>query len=109
MGADEADVRTVAAATLPAGWEAVLAPVADGAARVVVERDGTPVAALISAADYRRLLRAEAREAEGLRILRQSQAAFADVPDDELEREVDKAVMEARAELRRERGAREQA
>ena len=33
-------------------------------------------------------------------------AAFADVPDEELEREVDKAVAEVRAEMRRERTAR---
>src|SRR5215208_3512280 len=71
--------------------------------RVLIEKSGVPVAALVSADDLRRLNELEARRQEQIEALNRISDAFADVPIDELERQVDLAVAEARAEIRAER------
>jgi prevent-host-death family protein len=71
--------------------------------RVVVEKNGIPVAAIISAEDLRLLDRLEARErerAERFATLDEVREALRDAPDDELEREVTKALESARRERR---------
>ena len=75
--------------------------------RLVVEKSGLPVAAIISVDDYRRFIRHE-EEREALRmrmyeVLGRFSEAFEDVPDVELERELAKAQAEVRAEMRAER------
>lgn len=78
--------------------------VARGESRVVVEKSGLPVAAIISTEEYRRFKRHE-QEREAVRA-RMYEAfgrfsdAFDDIPDEELERELAKAQAEVRAELR---------
>jgi hypothetical protein len=89
---------------------------ARGETRVLVEWGGVPVAALVSPDDLKRLDRIECETAEGGEeacseerrekgwdAIRQISQAFADVPIEEIEREVELALMEARAELRAER------
>jgi prevent-host-death family protein len=77
--------------------------VAQGESRVVIEKSGLPVAAIISSDDYRRfVLMDEAREARFAAMGRFSDA-FADVPLEELESQVDRAVAEVRAQRRAER------
>jgi prevent-host-death family protein len=85
--------------------------VARGEARVVVEKSGLPVAAIISAEEYRRFKDQERRAArEALReAFTRLSEAFKDVPDDELERELAKAQAEVRAEMRAEREAQREA
>jgi prevent-host-death family protein len=73
--------------------------------RVLIEKSGVPVAALVSADDLRRLNELEARRQEQIAAMFEISRAFADVPDDELERELARAQAEARAELRAEREA----
>ncbi len=71
--------------------------------RVVLEKAGIPVAALVSTEDLERLKRCDAERAADFAVLDRIGAAFADVPADELEREVAKALAEVRAEMRTER------
>ena len=71
--------------------------------RVIVEKSGIPVAAIISVADLERLNQLEAERAKDFAILDEIGQAFADVSPAELEREVAKAVQAARRELRKER------
>lgn len=73
--------------------------------RVVVEKSGIPVAALVSTADLERLQRLDAERAERFAVLDAMRAPFRGVPPEELEREAEQAVAEARAELRAERVA----
>lgn len=73
--------------------------------RVLVEQSGIPVAAIVSTADLRRLNGLEARRHEQVEAIREFSRAFADVPLDELERQVARANAEARALSRREREA----
>ncbi len=53
--------------------------------------------------DLERLRRYDAERAARFAVLDRIGAAFADVPDEELEREVAKAVAEVRAEMQAER------
>jgi prevent-host-death family protein len=68
--------------------------------RVIVEKSGIPVAAIISAQDLQQLQRVEAQRKRDFAILDEIRAAFKDVPDDELEREVNRAFHEARQRAR---------
>src|ERR671919_2279812 len=68
--------------------------------RVVVEKSGIPVAAIISASDLELLKQLEAQRAERFRALDETREAFTDVPDAELEQEVAKALAAARQKRR---------
>lgn len=81
-------------------WPDLMARVGRHDVRLIVEEDRQPVAAVVSAEDYAVMRRIEAQRKADFAIIEQMQAAFAGVPDEELEREVEKAVAEARAEIR---------
>lgn len=75
--------------------------VARGETRVVIEKSGLPVAAIISAEEYRRFTARDEAERQKLQdaLVRFSQA-FDDIPEEELARELARAQARARAELR---------
>jgi prevent-host-death family protein len=68
--------------------------------RVMVEKSGIPVAGIVSAEDLRRLDRLDRERAERFKVLEEFGEAFKDVPAEELEREVARALAEVRAERR---------
>jgi len=84
-------------------WSELLDDVAQSHDRVIVERSGEPVAAIISAADLNRFTRLEAERARDFAVVERMQAAFDGVPFEEIEREAAKALAEVRAEMRKER------
>lgn len=90
-------------------WSELLDDVAESHDRVIVERDGTPVAAVISVADLERFRRLEAQRDRDFAVLDRMADAFKDVPFEEIEREAAKALTEVRAEMRAEREAKSQA
>ena len=100
MPAHQPATRTVKASEARQQWSQLLNSVFRREARVVVEKSGIPVAALISIPDLEWLERFQERRARDFAILEGSQAAFKDVPPDEIEREVAKAIAEVRAENR---------
>jgi prevent-host-death family protein len=71
--------------------------------RVVVERSGIPVAAIVSAEDLARLDHYDEERSARFAGLSRISEAFADVPVEELEREVERAISETRARARAER------
>lgn len=71
--------------------------------RVVVEKSGIPVAAIVSTEDLRRLNQLDREQAARFRILDEMRAAFEDVPPGELDREAASALAEVRDEMRAER------
>lgn len=81
-------------------WSQVLNRVFRREARILVEKSGIPVAAIISAADLEQLQRLEMRRQADFRVLFETQQAFKDVPDDELERQIERAIAEARESKR---------
>ena len=92
--------RTMTVAQAHENWSEAPGAVSRRRERVVLERDGRPVAMLVSAADFEQFQFYEAKRAEQFAVLGRMRAAFADVPDDELEREVARAIAEVRAERR---------
>ncbi len=82
-------------------WAQLAPEVSTERKRILVKQHDAPAVAIISARDLARLQRFEAQEREGLRVLAASRAAFKDVPDEELEREVDRAIQQARERSRR--------
>ena len=72
-------------------------------ARVVVEKSGIPVAAIVSADDLKRLDELDRARAARFTVIDEMRAAFTDVAPEEIEREADWALTEVRAEQRAER------
>ncbi|MFN0074203.1 MAG: type II toxin-antitoxin system prevent-host-death family antitoxin [Chloroflexota bacterium] len=92
--------QTVSASEARAQWSQLLKSVFRRQSRVIVEKGGIPVAAIISAQDLERFNQLEQQRAERFQALDATRAAFADVPDDELEAEVTRALEQVRAEKR---------
>ena len=74
-----------------------------GQGRVVIERSGIPVAAIVSPQDLAALNRLDEQRAELADVLAEMREAFKDVPQEEIEEETNKAVAEVRAQMRAER------
>jgi prevent-host-death family protein len=68
--------------------------------RVLVEKSGIPVAAIISADDLKRFAQLEREREERFAVIDRMREAFADVPPEEIEREAQRSVVEARERLR---------
>ena len=84
-------------------WSKTLTAVFKRQTRVVLEKAGIPVAALVSPEDLERLRRYDAERAERFSVIDRMREAFKDVPDAELEREIARANTEVRAEIQAER------
>ena len=84
-------------------WSKTLTAVFKRQTRVVLEKAGIPVAALVSPEDLERLRRYDAERAERFSVIDRMREAFKDVPDEELEREIARAHAAARTQRRAER------
>jgi len=82
------------------GWSGLLNRVFRREARIVIEKSGIPVAAIISYRDYEAYRRLRARLEERFKALNGLAEPFKDVSPEEIEREVAKAIAEVRAESR---------
>ena len=98
--------QTIEAADAGRTFNQVLKQVSEHNTRIVVENNGFPVAAIISAEDLERFSRWESQRQANFGAITRLRQAFMDVPDEELAAEVDKAVAAAREELRAERASR---
>ena len=99
----EPENKTMKASEVRREWSRVLNEVFKKDVRVVVEKSGIPVAGIISARDFQLFLWMDAARRERFKAIDEMREAFKDVPDEELEREINRAVMEAREELRKQR------
>ncbi len=102
MAEREPMTQTMKASEAKQHWGSLLTEVFKRQKRVLVEKSGIPVAAVISAADFQRLQRLEAQREQAFAALDESWAAFEGVPLDDMDEQVAGAVAEARAELRQE-------
>lgn len=73
-------------------WSQLINKVFREEARIIVEKSGIPVAAIISIADLERLTRLEAERHERFKPLGDTWEAFSDVSPEEIEREVVQAI-----------------
>lgn len=71
-------------------------------ARVLLEKHGEPVAAIISIDEMRRFDRLEEARKNDFAVFDRIEAAFADVPTEEIEAAADRAIARARANKRAE-------
>src|SRR3990170_1374393 len=92
--------QTIKASEARQQFSRLLDKVFRGETRVIVEKSGIPVAAIISADDLERFNRMEEHRAERFKALGDSWKAFQDVTPEDVEREVAKAVAAARKKHR---------
>jgi PHD/YefM family antitoxin component YafN of YafNO toxin-antitoxin module len=71
--------------------------------RIVIERDGVPVATIISMSDLHMLRHVDDEIKRRWQLLEMMREPFRDVPPEEIERETAKAVAEVRAEMKAKR------
>ena len=88
--------ETINASQVRQQWRRLINKVFRGETRVVVEKSGIPVAAIISAEDLRRLNQLEDERRQRFAVLERTWTAFEDVPPEQLEAEVERAVREMR-------------
>ncbi len=93
-------IQTVKASEAREQFSQLLNRVFRREARVIVEKSGIPVAAIVSAEDLRRLSELESERDRRFELLEEIGEAFKDVPADEIEREVSRAITEVRQKNR---------
>ena len=98
--------ETMKASEARGQWSEVLDRVYRKESRVLVEKNGIPVAAIVSAGDLEQLRRIEEAERK---LLERMRAAFADVPEEQLERDVADVIERVRAAERAKQAARDSA
>lgn len=75
----------------------VVRQVSQSEARILVEEKGVPVAAVISADELQRLSELDREREDRFSVIDRVRAAFAGVPDDEIEEETDQILDRIRA------------
>jgi prevent-host-death family protein len=93
--------QTMKATEARAQWSRLLNSVFRRDTRVIVEKSGVPVAAIVSAQDLARWQRRDEERDRRFQALDATREAFKDIPDEELEREVERALLAVRTERRR--------
>lgn len=88
--------QTMKASEVRKEWSQLLNSVFKDQTRVVVEKSGIPVAAVISAEDLERLTKLEKQRAERFKVLDEIGEAFKDVPQEKLFSEVTNAISQVR-------------
>jgi prevent-host-death family protein len=88
--------QTINASTARQEFSKILNKVFRDETRIVVEKSGIPVAAIIPAEDLKRLDQLERERSDRFRILDEVKAAFKDIPEAEIEKETDKALSRVR-------------
>lgn len=102
---EEPMTQTMKAMDARAQWSRILNQVYKRETRVVVEKSGIPVAAVVSMRDFQQLQFLEEQRRNALDVLRRSRQAFQDVSPEELQREIEAALREVRQDMAAERDA----
>ena len=92
--------QTMKASEARQQWAQVLNKVFKGQTRVVVEKSGIPVAAVISTQDLKRLTQLEKQREDRFKALDRMREAFKNVPAEVLELEAEKAIAEVRVDTK---------
>lgn len=79
-------------------WSQLLNKVFRNETRVVVEKSGIPVAAVISAEDLKRFTNLDEQRKKRFKALDKMREAFKNTSSEEIEREIKKAIVSVRAD-----------
>ncbi len=93
-------IETMNASEARQNFSQLLNRVFRGETRVLVEKSGLPVAAIVSADDLQRLAELDAKRAERTELFKRMRAAFADISEEQIATDVTWVIAEVR---RRER------
>ena len=102
-------VQKLSADELRSDLDTALARVSRNESAMIVEQDGKPLATIVQADELERLRRLEAEWERPFAVIERMRAAFTDLSEDEIERDVADAVTRTRAAVRQSTGAREPA
>jgi len=94
--------QTLQASDARVQWDSILDDVSRGERRVLVEKDGVPVAAIVTTEDLKRLDTLEAARDEAFQALWRTGEAFKDQSPEQIERDVAAAIQAARVKRRAE-------
>lgn len=97
MPAPKRETERIDVAHVAAELPGLIDAVATDRTRVLIERGGRPVAALVSAEDVRRLAQWEQKREELFKVIDDIREAFKDVPAEEIEAETDRIIARNRA------------
>lgn len=105
MGGRERATRIIKISALKNELSRVMNAVSSDEARVLVEKNGVPVAAIVSVSDLSKLVDIERLNRDQVAedpwaVIDRMREAFKDVPDEEIERETDRIIARIRAENR---------
>jgi prevent-host-death family protein len=98
MSAHPPILQRVALSDVPADLSSLVGRINRHEARVVVEQNGHPVAAIVSTEDLQRLTEMDRQRAERFKVVEDLRGAFANSTEEELEREAARAIREVREE-----------
>lgn len=102
-GSDSPEPRVMSASDVRQHFGDVVNRVARGEGRVIVEKHGAPTVGLVSMEDIRRLRNRDAEMEERRAFVKSFREPFKDIPDEELEAEIEKALAEVKEDRKRER------
>lgn len=77
-------------------WSQTLNNVFKDQIRIIVEKSGIPIAAVISAEDLERVTKIEKQRAERFKVLDEIGETFKDVPQEKLVTEITRAIKQVR-------------
>lgn len=92
--------QTLSLSEVTSDFPGLVDAVARQETRVVIAKNGSPVVAIVAAEDWERLSRFEREREERFSVIDRMREAFADVPHEEIEREAERSVAEARERIR---------
>lgn len=96
MPEQSAATRTIDISEVEKTLSELVEEVGHGKTRILVEESGSPVAALVSAADLDRLQALDRAREEHFKAIERFSQAFADVPVEEAEAEIARIIAEIR-------------
>jgi prevent-host-death family protein len=92
--------KTLKASEARQQFSELLNQVFKGETRVLVEKSGIPVAAIVSATDLNKLQQLESQQSERFKLLERLRAGFADLSEEQIQREVTEIIEKQRQQER---------
>ncbi len=89
--------QTLSATDVRSNWSQLLKKIFLGETEILVEKSGIPVAAIVSAQDYNKLLQIKKRSEEDLIVVNEIRAAFADQTPEQIDQGIKESLTQVRA------------